>query len=49
MHNAMHAKPCLTSPIFVSIINPIALRKAKIVCNFGHSEYNRVKALVACW
>ena len=23
--------------------NPIALRKAKIVCNFGLSECNRVK------
>ena len=26
-------------------INPIALRKAKIVCNFGLSECNRVKRL----
>ena len=25
--------------------NPIALRKSKIVCNFGLSECNRVKAL----
>ena len=25
-------------------LNPIALRKAKIVCNFGISECNRVKA-----
>ena len=24
--------------------NPIALRKAKIVCNFGLSECNRVKS-----
>ena len=24
-------------------VNPIALRKAKIVCNFGISECNRVK------
>ena len=24
-------------------VNPIALRKAKIVCNFGLSECNRVK------
>ena len=23
--------------------NPVALRKAKIVCNFGHSECNMVK------
>ena len=31
-------------------INPIALRKAKIVCNFGLSECNRVKgcALLVC-
>ena len=28
-----------------SHINPIALRKAKIVCNFGLSECNRVKVL----
>ena len=27
----------------VPILNPIALRKAEIVCNFGLSEYNRVK------
>ena len=27
------------------IFNPIALRKAKIVCNFGLSECNRVKQL----
>ena len=27
-----------------NIINPIALRKAKIVYNFGLSECNRVKA-----
>ena len=25
------------------LLNPIALRKAKIVCNFGLSECNRVK------
>ena len=25
------------------VFNPIALRKAKIVCNFGLSECNRVK------
>ena len=25
------------------VLNPIALRKAKIVCNFGLSECNRVK------
>ena len=30
---------------FMAIINPIALRKAKIVCNFGLSECNKVKAL----
>ena len=27
----------------VAVIDPIALRKAKIVCNFGLSECNRVK------
>ena len=27
----------------VHLINPIALRKAKIVCNFGLSECSRVK------
>ena len=26
-----------------SVFNPIALRKAKIVCNFGLCECNRVK------
>ena len=26
-------------------INPIALRKAKVVCNFGPSECNRVNAV----
>ena len=28
-------------------VNPVALRKAKIVCNFGLSECKRVKALSA--
>ena len=28
---------------FCSSFNPIALRKAKIVCNFGLSECNRIK------
>ena len=28
-----------------STFNPIALRKAKIVCNFGLPECNRVKAI----
>ena len=27
----------------VSQFNPVALRKAKNVCNFGHSECNKVK------
>ena len=27
------------------LVNPIALRKAKIVCNFGLSECNRVETL----
>ena len=26
-----------------SVFNPITLKKAKIVCNFGLSECNRVK------
>ena len=30
----------------VVYINPIALRKAKTVYNFGLSEYNRVKHLL---
>ena len=30
---------------FRQVFNPIALRKAKIVCNFGLSECNRVKKL----
>ena len=34
------------SIIFLSqSFNPIALRKAKIVCNFGLSECNRVKSV----
>ena len=28
--------------IFTSSLNPVALRKAKIVCNFGLSECSRV-------
>ena len=28
------------------VLNPIALRKAKIVCNFGFSECSRVKMSV---
>ena len=27
-------------------VNPIALRKAKVVCNFGLSECNRVNYLL---
>ena len=27
------------------VLNPTALRKSKIVCNFGLSECNRVKAV----
>ena len=33
-----------TSLLKISI-NPIALRKAKIVCNFGFSECNRVNEM----
>ena len=29
--------------VSTTLINPIALRKAKILCNFGLSECNRVK------
>ena len=29
--------------VFHMLFNPIALRKAKIVCNFGLSECNRIK------
>ena len=31
---------------YVSFLNPVALRKAKIVCNFGLSECIRVKTFV---
>ena len=31
----------------MNVFNPIALRKAKIVCNFGLSECNRVNYLKA--
>ena len=30
-------------------LNPIAPRKAKIVCNFGLSEWNRVKNCMQFW
>ena len=32
----------LSKPTVTQEFNPIALRKAKIVCNFGLSECNRV-------
>ena len=35
-------KRCAFNSIALSAFNPIALRKAKIVCNFGLSECNRV-------
>ena len=35
---------CAESNIFVLALNPIALRKAKIVYNFGLSECNRVNS-----
>ena len=36
---------CLfTMPHFEILFNPIALRKAEIVCNFGLSVCNRVKS-----
>ena len=36
-----------TSMDYSLVINPVALRKAKIVCNFGLFECNRVKLLSA--
>ena len=33
------------SSLLFLVLNPIALRKAKIVCSFGLSECNRVKCL----
>ena len=33
----------MSTLISTSMFNPVALRKAKIVCNFGLSECNRVK------
>ena len=40
-----HTKTVILSMIYLNIdlLNPIALRKAKIVYNFGLSECNRVK------
>ena len=32
-----------------STLNPTALRKAKIVCNFGLSECNRLKERICSW
>ena len=37
-----------TLKLFV-MFNPIALRKAKIVCNFGLSECNRINCLQTVW
>ena len=34
------------SELIKSFVTPIALRKAKIVCNFGLSECNRVKETI---
>ena len=33
----------------ISALTHIALRKAKIVCNFGLSECNSVKKYIPCW
>ena len=33
----------ITLKVYPFTLNPIALRKAKIVCNFGLSECSRVK------
>ena len=37
----------IASKRVISFLNPIALRKAKIACNFGLSECNRVKELTS--
>ena len=39
----IHCTPFPFVFLYPFFINPIALRKAKIVCNFGLSECNRVK------
>ena len=36
---------CTMKNLVIGILNPIALRKAKIVCNFGLSECDRVKII----
>ena len=36
-----------TNSLYVTVFNPTALRKAKIVHNFGLSECNRVKTFEA--
>ena len=39
----MEGKACILKDFFFFDMNPIALRKAKIVYSFGLSECNRVK------
>ena len=41
--SSLNRTQLLTPPGANSFLNPIAIEKAKIVCNFGLSECNRVK------
>ena len=42
---ALNTEITLKSSLKPALTNPVALRKAKIVYNFGLSECNRVKAV----
>ena len=48
-HETLKIVTCITIVVTVKskqvFFNPNAVRKAKIVCNFGLSECNRVKAI----
>ena len=39
---------CILFVCGITFLNPIALRKAKIVCSFGLSECSRVKLIFFC-
>ena len=43
MKDLLHLLAHIKSGVLIFCFNPIALRKAKIVYNFGLSECNRVK------
>ena len=45
----LHLLPLQVCPFTSILFNPIALRKAKIVCNFGLSECNRVNRSICQW